>query len=269
MVCALSGWGVGLGAAAGLGTLAYSAGIEVRNFVVRRVEVALLPPGQRPLKVLHVSDLHLTPSQGIKRRWLSSLADLEPDLVVNTGDNIAHMEAVAPLVEGFDRLLDVPGVFVFGSNDYFAPTMRNPLWYLLPDDGHRNTHTPKLPWQDLRAAFEGRGWTDLTNTHARLAVGDTTIAFVGVDDPHLSYDDLDAVAGPAAFRRRRAHRRRACAVPPGARPVRPRRLRPHLCGAHPRRPGLPAGQGRDRHQLRPRARAGEGPAPAPGRLPTR
>ena len=191
------GWTAGLGAAAGLGALAYSAGIEVRSFVVRRVEVPVLPPGHRPLKVLHVSDLHLTPTQGTKRRWLASLADLEPDLVVNTGDNLAHPDSVDPLVEGFGPLLDVPGVFVFGSNDYFAPSLRNPLWYLLPDDGHRNTSTAKLPWRDLRAAFERRGWTDLTNTSGRLEVGGTTIAFVGVDDPHLEYDDLDAIAGPA------------------------------------------------------------------------
>jgi predicted MPP superfamily phosphohydrolase len=191
------GWGVGVGAAAGLGTFAYAAGIEVRNFVVRRVELPVLPPGQRPLKVLHVSDLHLAPYQGMKRRWLASLADLEPDLVVNTGDNMGHMEAVAPLVEGFGRLLDVPGVFVFGSNDYFAPSVRNPFAYLLPDDGRRNVHSPKLPWQDLRAAFEQRGWVDLTNRSARVKAGDTAIAFAGVDDPHLSYDDLEAVSGPA------------------------------------------------------------------------
>ena len=191
------GWGVGLGSAAGLGTLAYSVGIEVRNFVVRRVEVPVLPPGHRPLRVLHVSDLHLTPSQGRKRRWLASLADLEPDLVVNTGDNLAHQDSVAPVLEGFGRLLDVPGVFVFGSNDYFAPSMRNPLWYLFPDDGTRNVDTPKLPWQDLRDAFDKSGWTDLTNTTARLEVGDTSLAFAGVDDPHLEYDDLAAVAGPA------------------------------------------------------------------------
>jgi predicted MPP superfamily phosphohydrolase len=191
------GYGAGAGALAGLGTLAYSAGIEVRSFVVRRVEVPLLPPGHRPLKVLHVSDLHLTPSQGVKRRWLRSLAELEPDLVVNTGDNLSHPDSVAPLVEGFGPLLDVPGVFVFGSNDYFAPSLRNPLWYLLPDDGKRNTATSKLPWRDLRTAFETRGWTDLSNTSARLEVAGTTFAFVGVDDPHLEYDDLDAVAGPA------------------------------------------------------------------------
>jgi predicted MPP superfamily phosphohydrolase len=191
------GWGVGAGAALGLSTLAYSAGIEVRNFVVRRVEVAVLPPGQRPLKVLHVSDLHLTPSQGVKRRWLASLAELEPDLVVNTGDNLSHHDSVQPLVEGFGRLLDLPGVYVFGSNDYFAPSLRNPLWYLFPDNGRRNTSAPKLPWRDLRAAFDAHGWTDLTNTRGRLRVGDTSFAFVGVDDPHLGYDDLDAVAGPA------------------------------------------------------------------------
>jgi predicted MPP superfamily phosphohydrolase len=191
------GWGLGAGAATGLGTLAYSAGVEVRNFVVRRVEVPVLPPDHRPLKVLHVSDLHLTPTQGTKRRWLSSLADLEPDLVVNTGDNLAHPDSVEPLLEGFGRLLDVPGVFVFGSNDYFAPRARNPLWYLFPDDGKRNTRTPKLPWRELRAAFDARGWVDLTNTSARLEVGGTSFAFVGVDDPHLTYDDLEAVAGPA------------------------------------------------------------------------
>jgi predicted MPP superfamily phosphohydrolase len=184
-------------AAAGIGTLAYAAGFEVRNFVVRRVELELLPPGHRPLRVLHVSDLHLTPSQRAKRRWIATLADLEPDLVVDTGDNIAHTDAVTPLLEELGRLLDVPGVFVFGSNDYFAPTLRNPLWYLLPDDGSRNINGAKLPWQDLRDAFDRRGWTDLTNCSARLTVGDTTIAFTGVDDPHLEYDDLASVAGPA------------------------------------------------------------------------
>jgi predicted MPP superfamily phosphohydrolase len=191
------GYGIGLSALAGAATFAYAAGIEVRNFVVRRVEVPVLPPGHRPLKVLHLSDLHLTPHQGRKRRWLSSLADLEPDLVVNTGDNLAHQDSVAPVLDGLGRLLDLPGVFVFGSNDYFAPSARNPLWYLLPDDGKRNTATPRLPWRDLRAGFEQHGWVDLTNTSARLDVLDSTLAFAGVDDPHLNYDDLEAVAGPA------------------------------------------------------------------------
>jgi uncharacterized protein len=184
-------------ALAGAGALAYAAGVEVRWFALRRATVPVLPPGHGPLRVLHLSDLHLTPGQARKRAWVQSLADLEPDLVVNTGDNLAHMEAVPAVLDAFRDLLDVPGVFVFGSNDYFAPSVRNPVRYLLPDDGQRNTHTPKLPYGDLRDGFEQRGWVDLTNRRTTLTVKDTRFAFVGVDDPHLEYDDLAAVAGPA------------------------------------------------------------------------
>jgi uncharacterized protein len=181
----------------GAATLAYAAGVEVRWFALRRATVPVLPPGHGPLRVLHVSDLHLTPGQGRKRAWVRSLADLRPDLVVDTGDNLAHPDSVPAVLDAFDGLLDVPGVFVFGSNDYFAPTLRNPVRYLLPDDGQRNTHTPRLPHGDLRDGFERRGWVDLTNRRATLTVKGTTFAFAGVDDPHLGYDDLAAVAGPA------------------------------------------------------------------------
>jgi len=184
-------------ALAGAGALAYAAGVEVRWFALRRATLPVLPPGHGPLRVLHLSDLHLTPSQARKRAWVQSLADLEPDLVVDTGDNLAHMDAVPAVLDAFRDLLDVQGVFVFGSNDYFAPSVRNPVRYLLPDDGQRNTHTPKLPYGDLRDGFEQRGWVDLTNRRTTLTVKGTRFAFVGVDDPHLGYDDLPAVAGAA------------------------------------------------------------------------
>jgi len=187
----------GAAALAGAATLAWSAGVEVRWFALRRRTVPVLPAGHEPLRVLHVSDLHLTPSQGRKRAWVQGLAALEPDLVVNTGDNLAHPDSVPAVLDAFGGLLDAPGVFVFGSNDYFAPSLRNPVRYLLPDDGQRNTHTPKLPYGDLRDGFERHGWTDLTNRRAELSVKGTTFAFAGVDDPHLGYDDLAAVAGPA------------------------------------------------------------------------
>jgi predicted MPP superfamily phosphohydrolase len=183
-----------LAAAAGL---AWSTGVEVRWFTVRRATVPVLPAGHEPLRVLHVSDLHMTPGQGRKRRWVQRLAELEPDLVVNTGDNLAHLRSVPVVLDAFSELLDVPGVFVFGSNDYFAPTLRNPVRYLLPDDGQRNTHTARLPYDDLRDGFQRGGWRDLTNRRDTLTVKGTTIAFAGVDDPHLEYDDLAAVAGRA------------------------------------------------------------------------
>jgi uncharacterized protein len=187
------------GAVAGAGalSLAWAAGVEVRWFALRRVTVPVLPPGHRPLKVLHLSDLHMTPGQRRKQEWVRGLTALQPDLVVSTGDSLAHLRAVPAVLDALGDLLDVPGVFVFGSNDYFAPAMRNPARYLLPDDGRRNIRAPRLPYGDLRDGFERHGWLDLTNRRADLTVNGTRFAFAGVDDPHLGYDDLAAVAGRA------------------------------------------------------------------------
>jgi predicted MPP superfamily phosphohydrolase len=187
---------LGAGVALGAGVTAYAVW-EARAYTLRSVELPVLPGGAAPLRVLHLSDVHLTPGQSRKREWLRSLADLAPDLVVNTGDNLAHLDAVPPLLDALGPLLDVPGVFVLGSNDYFAPVLRNPLRYLLPDDGKRHTQTTKLPWPEMCDAFSAAGWTDLTNRRTTTTVGDLTFAWAGVDDPHLEYDDLAAVAGPA------------------------------------------------------------------------
>ncbi|WP_322920814.1 metallophosphoesterase [Nocardioides renjunii] len=185
-----------LAVAAGAGLASYAAW-EARQYTLRRVSVPLLPPGHAPLKVLHLSDIHMAPDQRAKQEWLRGLADLGPDLVVNTGDNLAHMRSVPVVTDALGGLLDVPGVYVLGSNDYYSPGMRNPLRYLLPDDGRRNTQVPQLPWPELKERFGSAGWLDLTNGFGSLTVGGTTIAFAGVDDPHLGYDDLDRVAGPA------------------------------------------------------------------------
>ncbi|MCW2852651.1 MAG: metallophosphoesterase [Nocardioides sp.] len=187
---------LGAGALAGVGLTSYAAW-EARAYTVRRFELPVLPSGQRPLKVLHLSDIHMAPDQTRKQEWLRGLAALEPDLVVDTGDNLAHRDSVPVVRDALGALLDVPGVFVHGSNDYFEPTFRNPLRYLLPDTGTRHTDVAQLPWPLLTETLTGAGWRDLTNRKDTVTVGETTFAFAGVDDPHLGYDRLDLVAGPA------------------------------------------------------------------------
>ena len=185
---------IGMGGGAGL--TAYAAW-EARQYTLRQVSVPLLPQGAAPLRVLHLSDIHMTPGQSRKQEWLASLAATKPDLVINTGDNLSHRDSVPVVTRSLGGLLDVPGVFVFGSNDYFSPVLKNPLRYVLPDDGRRTTDTPKLPFEDLRQEFSTRGWLDLTNRFGGLEVAGLRFAFAGVDDPHLNYDDLAGVAGPA------------------------------------------------------------------------
>src|SRR6202008_1157402 len=106
-----------LGATAvGTATVAYAAGFERTHWRLRQATLPVLAEGARPLRVLHISDLHMMPNQRSKQRWVAELADLKPDLVVNTGDNLEHKLAVPYVRRGLCPLLDRPGVFVFGSN---------------------------------------------------------------------------------------------------------------------------------------------------------
>ncbi|MBW3084934.1 putative protein YpbG [Austwickia sp. TVS 96-490-7B] len=181
------------GAAAG--GLAYASLIERHAFVLRERHAPVLPRGARPLRILQVSDIHLMPGQRRKVAWIKELARLRPDMVVNTGDNLSHPESVTPLLEAMAPFLDLPGVFVLGSNDYFAPRPKNPFVYLTkkvtPPD------TPRLPTGQLVAGLASQGWLDLSNARGYLSVAGIDLELVGVDDPHIRRDRYDDVAGPA------------------------------------------------------------------------
>jgi predicted MPP superfamily phosphohydrolase len=183
-----------LGAVAtGVAGIGYAAGIERRHWTLRKVTLPVLAEGARPIKVLHVSDLHITPGQRSKQRWVARLAELQPDLVVNTGDNLAHPRAVPTALAALGPLLDVPGLFVFGSNDYFGPTFKNPVRYLWKST--KRQHGVPLPWRDLRAAMLERGWLDATHARVTLEAGGLTVAAAGVDDPHIRLDRYERIAG--------------------------------------------------------------------------
>ncbi|MGO1287861.1 MAG: metallophosphoesterase, partial [Cellulosimicrobium funkei] len=176
--------GLGALAAVGVAGVAY-AHVETKLFTLREATVPVLPPGSRDLRVLHVSDLHLVPTQQRKIEWVRSLAELEPDLVVDTGDNLAHVDALEPLLDALAPLLAVPGAFVLGSNDYFAPVPKNPARYLLPDARLPFASQPRLlPAAEMAGAMRGAGWVDLTNRRDVLDVGGVRLDLVGVDDPH-------------------------------------------------------------------------------------
>ncbi len=154
---------------AGAATLAYAAVIERRWWTLREAEIPVLAPDARPLRILHVSDLHLMPNQRSKIRWVAELDALDPDLVVNTGDNLSHPDAVPGVLTALGPLLARPGAFVFGSNDYYAPTPKNPARYLKRRNEPRPQGGP-LPWTDLRAAFREHGWVDATHQRHTLSV---------------------------------------------------------------------------------------------------
>ena len=172
--------------ATGAATVAYASLIERTRWTLRRFDVPVLPPGSAPLTVLQLSDLHMTAGQHGKQEWVAGLADLRPDVVITTGDNLAGMDAVPPTLRALEPLMDRPGAFVLASNDYYAPKPKNPLKYFWKH--HKRVHGDPLPWRDLRDGLAARGWLDLTNATGSLTVDGRRIAFAGCDDPHLRRD---------------------------------------------------------------------------------
>ena len=182
--------------AAGAAGLGYAALVERNAFTLRRYNVpGVLPRGSAPLRVLHLSDIHMRPDQRRKQDWVRSLAELRPDLVVNTGDNLASANGVPATLDTLSAFAGLPSVFVLGSNDYFAPKAKNPLKYFFPN--HKRVAGGPNPWRDLVAGLRDLGWADLTNRRTTVDVSGAKVDVVGVDDPHLKRDDPAVAAVPA------------------------------------------------------------------------
>ncbi|NMR18705.1 metallophosphoesterase [Cellulomonas fimi] len=183
-------------ATVGVAALAWAALVEVRWYALREVTIPVLPPGQPPLRVLHLSDLHLVPSQQRKIDWVRDLASLRPDLVLDTGDNIAHVDALPSLVHALEPLLGTPGAFVMGSNDYFAPQPKNPARYLLSDARRREApELRELPADKFARELTDAGWKDLGNRRDVVVVDGRRVSLVGTDDAHLDRDRIPTAGG--------------------------------------------------------------------------
>ncbi|MGB4776861.1 metallophosphoesterase [Microbacterium sp.] len=196
------------------GAAVWGTCIERFLFTVRRHDLAILPAGAPTLTVLHLSDAHMAPWQHRKQKWIARIAEqTQPDLVVNTGDNLGHEEGLVGIRTAFAPLRGVPGLFVHGSNDSVGPSARNPLRYF-EGPSQRSHAQQSLDTAAMDAYFiDELGWTDLDNTAKALEVSGIRIEAFGVADAHRDDDDLAALpAAITAVRRPRPFR----AAPPAA-----------------------------------------------------
>lgn len=183
----------------GVACLAYGGLIERHAYTLRRFDVPVLEPGADPIRLLHVSDLHITAAQRRKHAWIRALARLRPDVVINTGDTLSDPDGIPAVMHALEPLLEFPGGFVPGNNDYFAPRPKNPARYFLPQ--HNRIHGEPLPWPEMAAAMATGGWLDLTHVRTSLKAAGGTLALAGTDDPHLRrarYHRIGGAADPTA-----------------------------------------------------------------------
>ena len=191
--------GIAVAAVVGLAAtaVAYATLVEPRAYRVRRETLPVLSPGADAIRVLHLSDLHLAPWQQERIDWVRGLGALRPDLIVNTGDNVGHRDALPALAEAFAPFDGIPGVFVNGSNDYFEPQFTNPLRYFWgPSMGALGETAAPLDVAAMERLFtERHGWHSLNNDVAKLSINGSILEFMGTNDAHRGWDRLDILPG--------------------------------------------------------------------------
>jgi predicted MPP superfamily phosphohydrolase len=175
--------------------------MEARWYALRHLEAPVLPTGAEPVRVLHISDLHLTARQRRKVEWVRRLADLSPDLVVATGDNYSFGDAMELALEALEPLMRFPGAFVLGSHDYYSAVLTNPFAYLAAGRRSREkpARAPDLPVEAFAGVLERAGWHRLDNARASLRLGRAGLRadLVGLADPHLGWDRVPTPADHA------------------------------------------------------------------------
>lgn len=183
--------------------------IEARLPRLRRYDLEK-NPGQVPaatwetsawqLRILHLSDLHLWSRSRWLTDWVASLAEFpDIDLVVLTGDNFADASGLKLLYRALNPLLELPGAFVFGSNDYYSGIPKLPLHYFFPNKKPKLRNVPDLPTEKFRDFLTAGGWSDLNNQVATCTLTSParqgrgaktlTVALSGTDDPHIGRDE--------------------------------------------------------------------------------
>ncbi|WP_165217057.1 metallophosphoesterase [Schaalia sp. ZJ1691] len=193
-------------AAAGAATLAWGS-IERRFPTIRRLTVPVRPEAlSSPIRILHLSDLHMYPGQDFIVSFLERVARDEIfDFVVSTGDNFGSVDGLDLVLDAHRPFLEYPGAFVLGSNDYYSPEHKGWAEYLKPREvrRHRDRLNPDLPWTEVARTLRDSGWADLSNradsvslTPRRAQRGfgarshEVTLSLIGTDDAHIQRERI-------------------------------------------------------------------------------
>ena len=161
-------------ALAGLGLACFAYGYFVEPYWPEvthvRVESRKLRGAQRPVRVVHISDLHCDPEPRLEERLPDLIAAEHPDLIVFTGDSLNSPAGLPVLRKLLPRLAAVaPTYAVRGNWD---------MWYWGQEE-----------------LFGGTGVVELKKEAARVDVAGTTLWVAGAAFASLYEPQGDVRAG--------------------------------------------------------------------------
>jgi len=180
-------------AVAGVAGLVWATAIERRWYALRHVTVPALRPGAtRPLRVLHVSDLHQLPRQEHRLAFIRACADHAPDVIVASGDLLESDDSIDEVVATLGEVArDRIGLAVLGAHDYWGAVARNPAEYLLAP--HRRHYGRPLDTRRLVDGLTAAGYTVLDNDRETVKTPAGLVDVAGLGDPHVDLDRPEAV----------------------------------------------------------------------------
>ncbi len=155
--------------------------VEVHDFRISRHGIHLRKTTERPLSVLHLSDIHFAGPNPAMARFFEKLAAETFDLIVLTGDIIDCAEGVPLAVKTLSQLKCRHGFFaVFGNHDYYDYRIVDALLHNFPGQPQPKNSNPT---EELKVSLEGAGIVVLRNETREINIEGTAILIHGLDDP--------------------------------------------------------------------------------------
>lgn len=148
--------------------------IEPNIIKVERLTIRIknLPNSFNNLKIVHLTDTHLTNFGKKEKKVINIVSRLKPDLIVITGDIIDErtrdLKPCRLFFEGLSKNYQGKIFAVYGNHDHLTKK-----------------------FEGLGNVLKENGVCVLDNESRKLCKGKDFIYLIGVDDPYLGYDDID------------------------------------------------------------------------------
>lgn len=141
--------------------------LAVRRFAGTR---SFVDYGYDSLRIAHLTDQHVgkvTPDE-LQKAAIQAANDASPDLVLLTGDYVAHDLDHLDALREFLLALRAPAYAVLGNHDHWNDA------------------------QQVTSTLEQAGVEVLTNQWTELEFRGRRLQLVGIDDPYTGHDDVEA-----------------------------------------------------------------------------